>query len=144
VIFIEQKCGLFGHSLRLAYLGEAVFLIGSTEEALQRAHCALEVSRTQRERGHEAYVLRLFAEIAAHQEPLDVEAATAAYRLALGLTEDLGMRPLTAQCHLGLGLLDRRAGQHLLAERLLTVASAMFREMGISHWLKKAEAAMAH
>jgi hypothetical protein len=26
----------------------------------------------------------------------------------------------------------------------LTVASAMFREMGISHWLKKAEAAMAH
>ena len=135
---------MLGHSLRLAYLGEAVFLMGRTEEALQHAHCALEVSRTQRERGHEAYVLRLLAEIAAHQEPLDVEAATAAYRLALGLTEELGMRPLTAQCHLGLGLLGRRAGQHQLAERHLTMASAMFREMGISHWLKKAEAAMAH
>jgi hypothetical protein len=54
------------------------------------------------------------------------------------------MRPLTAQCHLGLGRLGRRASQHQLAARHLTVASAMFREMGISHWLKKAEAAMAH
>jgi hypothetical protein len=110
---------ILGHSLRLAYLGEAVFLMGRTEEALQHTHCALEISRTQRERGHEAYVLRLLAGIAAHQdqEPLDVEAATAAYRLALGLTEERGMRPLTAQCHLGLGLLGRRAGQHQLAER---------------------------
>jgi hypothetical protein len=61
-----------------------------------------------------------------------------------GLTEELGMRPLTAQCHLGLGLLGRRAGQHQLAERHSTVVSALFREMGILHWLKEAEAAMAH
>jgi tetratricopeptide (TPR) repeat protein len=134
---------MFGHSLRLAYLGEAVFLMGRTEEALQHAHCALEVSRTQKERGHEAYVLRLLAEIAARQEPLDVEAATATYRLALDLTEKLGMRPLTAQCHLGLGLIGRRAGQRQLAEPHLTAASAMFREMGMSHWLKKAESAKA-
>ena len=134
---------MFGHSLRLAYLGEAVFLMGRTEEALQHAHCALEVSRAQKERGHEAYVLRLLAEIAARQEPLDVEAATATYRLALDLTEELGMRPLTAQCHLGLGLIGRRAGQRQLAEPHLTAASAMFREMGMSHWLKKAESAKA-
>jgi tetratricopeptide (TPR) repeat protein len=132
---------MFGHSLRLAYLGEAVLLMGRTEEAFHHARCALEVSRTQREQGHEAYVLRLLAEIAVHQEPLDVEAAAAAYRLALGLTEELAMRPLTAQCHLGLGQLGRRAGQQQLAERHLTAASAMFREMGMSYWLEKAEAA---
>ena len=131
---------MFGHSLRLAYLGEAVLLMGRTEEALHHARCALEVSRAQQERGHEAYVLRLLAEIAAHQEPLDVEAAAAAYRLALGLTEELGMRPLTAQCHLGLGRLGLRAGQGQLAEAHLTAASAMFREMGMSRWLEKAEA----
>ena len=131
---------MFGHSLRLAYLGEAVLLMGRTEEALHHARCALEVSRTQQERGHEAYVLRLLAEIAAHQEPLDVEAAVAAYRLALGLTEELGMRPLTAQCHLGLGRLGLRAGQGQLAEAHLSAASAMFREMGMSRWLEKAEA----
>ena len=50
------------------------------------------------------------------------------------------MRPLVAQCHLGLGQLGRRAGQHQLAERHLTVASAMFREMEMAHWLEKAEA----
>jgi len=43
---------MFGHSLRLAYLGEAVLLFGRTEEALQHARCALEVSRIQHERGH--------------------------------------------------------------------------------------------
>jgi tetratricopeptide (TPR) repeat protein len=132
---------MFGHSLRLAYLGEAVLLKGRTEEALHHAHHALEVSRTQREQGHEAYILRLLAEIASHQEPLDVEAAAAAYRLALGRTEELGMRPLMAQCHLGLGQLGRRAGQQQLAERHLTVASAMFHEMGMFFWLEKAETA---
>jgi DNA-binding SARP family transcriptional activator len=132
---------MFGHSLRLAYLGEAVFLLGRTEEALQHARCALEVSRTQQERGHEAYVLRLLAEIAARQEPLDIEAAAAAYGLALALTEELGMRPLMAQCHLGLGQLGRRLGHTEVAERHLTAASALFCEMGMSHWLEKAEAA---
>jgi DNA-binding SARP family transcriptional activator/tetratricopeptide (TPR) repeat protein len=132
---------MFGHSLRLAYLGEAVLLTGRTEEALHHARCALEVSRAQQERGHEAYALRLLAEIAAHQEPLDVEAAVGAYRLAIGLTEELGMRPLMAQCHLGLGRLGLRAGQEQLAETHLTAASAMFREMGMLHCLEKAEAA---
>ena len=130
---------MFGRSLRLAYLGEAVLLMGNTEEALQHARSALEVSRTQKERAHEAYALRLLAEIAAHQEPLDVEAAASAYRLALDLTEELGMRPLMAQCHLGLGRLGLRAGQEQLAETHLTAASTMFREMGMSHWLEKAE-----
>ena len=132
---------MFGHSLRLAYLAEAVFLLGRREEALQYARSALEVSRTQQERGHEAYVLRLLAEIAARQEPLDVEAATAAYRLALALTEELGMRPLMAQCHLGLGQLGQRIGHPELAERHLTAASTLFRNMGMSRWLEKAEAA---
>src|SRR4029453_6479522 len=87
----------------------------------------------------EGYALRLLAEIAAHQEPLDDEAAASAYRLALALTEELGMRPLMAQCHLGLGRLGLRAGRAQLAETHLTAASTMFREMGMSYWLEKAE-----
>jgi DNA-binding SARP family transcriptional activator len=137
---VEQAASMksmFGHSLRLAYLGEAVLLMGRVEEALHHARCSLEVSRTQREQGHEAYALRLLAEIAARQVPIDVESATAAYHLALGLAEELGMRPLMAQCHLGLGQLGRRAGQHELAERHLTIAGAMFREMDMTRWLEK-------
>src|SRR5262249_15621108 len=86
----------FGDSLRLAYLAEAVMLMGRTDEALHHGRCALELARTQQEQGHEAYVLRLLAEITARQEPLDVGAAAAAYSPALGLAEELGMRPLAA------------------------------------------------
>ena len=134
---------MFGHSLRLTYLGEALLLMGRPEEALHHARWALETSRTQQERGHEAYALRLLAEIAAHQVPLDVEAAEAAYRLALDLTEQLGMRPLKAQCHLGLGQLGLRADQSELAEAHLSAASAMFHDMGMSQWLEKAEAGVS-
>jgi len=131
----------FGDSLRLAYLAEAVMLMGRTDEALHHGRCALELARTQQEQGHEAYVLRLLAEITARREPLDVDAAAAAYSRALGLAEELGMRPLAAQCHLGLGRLGQRAGQPQLTEPHLTAAAAMFREMGMSQWLAKTEAA---
>jgi len=134
---------MFGYSLRLAYLAETLLLMGRAEEALHHARGALEAARSQREQGHEAYVLRLLADIAAHQEPVDVEATTAAYQRALELTEQLGMRPLTAQCHLGLGLLGQRAARQQLAARHLTAATAMFRDMGMSYWLEKAEAAAA-
>jgi tetratricopeptide (TPR) repeat protein len=131
---------IFGHSLRLAYLGEAALLMGRIDEALHHARCAIEISRSQQEQGHEAYALRLLAEISAHQDPLDVDQAAEAYRLALGLAEELGMRPLAAQCYLGLGQLRRRADQHQLAEHQLALAGEMFREMGMLFWLEGAEA----
>jgi uncharacterized protein HemY len=53
------------------------------------------------------------------------------------------MRPLVAHCHLGLGKLYRRAGDHAKAEEHLTTASAMYREMDMGFWLEKAEAAYA-
>jgi DNA-binding SARP family transcriptional activator len=125
---------MFGHSLRLAYLGEAVLLVGQSKEAADHARCALEAARAQKERGHEAYALRLIAELTARQEPLDVKAGVTAYREALELAEELGMRPLAAQCHLGLGRLGRRAGEPALMQEHLTTADALYGEMGMSGW----------
>ena len=48
------------------------------------------------------------------------------------------MRPLTAHRHLGLGKLYRRTGKREQAEEHLTT---MYREMGMTHWLEKADAA---
>ena len=76
-----------------------------------RAHAAL--ARAQKEQGYEAYALRLLGSIAVHRHPTDVEPAEAHYRQALALADELGMRPLQAHCHLGLGTLyaeDRPAG----------------------------------
>jgi hypothetical protein len=118
----------------LAYLGEAALSVGQSEEAADHARCALEAARAQKERGHEAYALKLIAELTARQEPLDVKAGVTAYREALELADGLGMRPLVAQCHLGLGRLGRRASEQALMVEHLTAADALCREMGMSGW----------
>ena len=50
------------------------------------------------------------------------------------------MRPLAAHCHLGLGKLYRRTGNAARAQEHLTTAATMYREMGMTFWLEKAEA----
>jgi len=42
------------------------------------------------------------------------------------------MRPLVAHCHLGLGKVYRRAGNLGQAQEHLTIATAMYREMGMT------------
>ena len=52
------------------------------------------------------------------------------------------MRPLVAHCHLGLGTLHRRAGDQTKAQEHLTTAATLYREMGMTFWLEKADAAL--
>jgi hypothetical protein len=56
------------------------------------------------------------------------------------LAEELGMRPLVAHCHLGLGKLSRRIGERQQAEEHLRFALTMYREMDIRFWPEQAEA----
>jgi hypothetical protein len=55
---------------------------------------------------------------------------------------ELGMRPLIAHCHLGLGQLDRRTGEGVKADEHLTAAKMRYRQMGMTFWLAKAEAGL--
>ena len=82
----------------------------------------------------------LLGEIAAHSTPAEAEGR---YQSALALAAELGMRPLVAHCHLGLGELDCRTGDGARAQEHLTTAATMYGEMGMTFWLKKAEAALA-
>jgi hypothetical protein len=50
------------------------------------------------------------------------------------------MRPLVAHCHLGLGKLYRQTGKRQEAQEHLTIATTMYREMGMRVWLEHAEA----
>jgi hypothetical protein len=61
---------------------------------------------------------------------------------AFALAEELEMRPLVAHCHLGLGKLYRRTGDHQQALEHLTTATTMYREMDMRFWLEQAEAEM--
>ena len=62
------------------------------------------------------------------------------FETAQRLADQLGMRPLVAHCHLGLGKLYRRTGKREQAEEHLTTATTMYRDMGMTYWLDKAEA----
>jgi len=52
------------------------------------------------------------------------------------------MRPLEAQCHLGLGLLYRRVGNRQRAQEHVAAATVMFREMDMRFWLEQSQAEM--
>ena len=60
--------------------GEGYVLAGRLEEAMQLGQQALEVTRTQKQQGYQAYALRLLGDIAAHHTPPAVEAAERQYR----------------------------------------------------------------
>jgi tetratricopeptide (TPR) repeat protein len=131
------------YPLLVAHLGEAYLLAGRIADAGQQARQALERSRDLKQRGHEAYALRLLGEIAAQRQPLEAESAAAAYRQALILADELGMRPLQAHCHRGLGALYAATGQREQARSELTTAIAMYTSMEMTFWLPQSEAALA-
>jgi tetratricopeptide (TPR) repeat protein len=130
----------YDQSLRVAWLGEGYLRSGRIDEAVQVAQRALDLSRKHNERGNEAYTLRLLGEIAALEDPIDIGKAENHYRQALALAEELGMRPLSAHCHVGLGKLYRGTGNLQQAKAHLTNGVAMMREMAMGLWLETAEA----
>jgi class 3 adenylate cyclase/tetratricopeptide (TPR) repeat protein len=128
------------HLLGAIPLGEVALVIGEIEEAEQLGGHALDLARRHKQRGHEVYALRLLGEVAARRDPSDGQEAEAYYRSAIALANQLGMRPLIAHCHLGLGKLYRRTNRHEQAQEALTTATTMYREMDMRFWLEKAEA----
>src|SRR5262249_11754569 len=72
-------------SLRGTAFSEAYLLAGRLEEASTHAREALVLARTRKERGNEAWALRLLGEIAAQHKPSQPESAEDYYRPALTL-----------------------------------------------------------
>jgi class 3 adenylate cyclase/tetratricopeptide (TPR) repeat protein len=124
-------------------LGEAYLQAGRLEAAHALAEGVLALTRGHQERGNQAYALRLLGEIAARRDPPESAQAEAHYRQALALAEELGMRPLQAHCHLGLGTLYAAIGQREQARTVLSTAMALYRDMDMTFWLHQAEAVLA-
>jgi tetratricopeptide (TPR) repeat protein len=124
-------------------LGEAALLAGRIEEALTHATRALEFASTSKQRGNQAWLLRLLGEIAARREHVESESAEAHFRQALTLADELGMRPLVAHCHHGLGRLYGQTGRAEQARTAMAAAIDLYRAMDMTFWLPQAEAALA-
>jgi tetratricopeptide (TPR) repeat protein len=128
---------------RIAWLSEICHLAGRGEEAWQHAHQALDLARQQKTRGEEALALRQLGAVYAHTTPPDAMQAEAHYQQAVALAEELGMRPLVAHCHHGLGRLYGQTGRDEKARAALSAAIDLYRAMDMTFWLPQAEAALA-
>jgi tetratricopeptide (TPR) repeat protein len=128
-----------GHALRLVWQGEAYLGARQSEHAAPLAARALQIAQKHKEQGSQAYALRLLGDVAVSQDPCTPERAASTYRTALGLADGLGMRPLSARCHLALGQLAFRAGDRIQARNDLNAARSMLREMDMRRWLEQAE-----
>ena len=123
-----------------AWLAECHLVEGRIDQAADLAHHALERCRLHAEVGHEAWIRRLLGEIASRGEAADVTLAESHYREALAMADSLGMRPLVAHCHFGLGGMHGRRGHRAAAMEHLEIATAMYRDMKMEFWLAKATA----
>lgn len=88
-----------------------------------------------------AHALRLQGEVASQRG--EHETALARYAEALAEADVLGMRPLAARCHLGLGEVLRATGPPDQARTELNTAAEMLRAMAMPYWLARAEATLA-
>jgi class 3 adenylate cyclase/DNA-binding winged helix-turn-helix (wHTH) protein/tetratricopeptide (TPR) repeat protein len=141
-VVVSEDSGRGGNAT-MTILGEAYLLVGYLEDALQLAERALVLARDRKERGNQAWALWLLGEIATHRHPPDTLQAETSYQQALALAEALGMRPLQAHCHRGLGTLYAKTVRQEQARAALATAIELYRAMGMTFWLPQAEAALA-
>jgi class 3 adenylate cyclase/Flp pilus assembly protein TadD len=134
---------LANQPLFIANLSQGYLRTGRWEEATQSAQRALELARAHRSRVWEAHALHVLGDIAMHRDPPDLEQAEDHSRQALALADELGMRPLQAHCHRGLGTLYATTGQHEQARATLSTAIELYHAMEMQFWLPQAEATLA-
>lgn len=126
----------------LVALGYAYLSAGRSEDAARRAREALTACCQRTTRNVEANALHLIGDIAASREPPAPEDAAQHYAQALAVAGELGMLPLVAHCHLGLGKLYWRTDKREQARAYLTAATTMYSDMDMPFWLAQAEAGL--
>ena len=124
-------------AMRLAHLGEAYLHIGQVEQATSVAHLALQTSLNYHQRGADAWTQWLLGEINTRADNLG--AAEGHYCKAMALALKLGMAPLLAHCHFGLGKGHGRAGRNKQSWEHLVAAANLYRTLEMPSWIREVE-----
>jgi tetratricopeptide (TPR) repeat protein len=120
-------------------LAEAYSLAGRADEALIMSQNALDFALERSQRGTEAWALYVRGNVCASAGSRQLNEAGNAYQRALAVADELGMRPLSAQCRLALGGVQGQVGQVDRGRAQLNDAIGMFHEMGMQYWVGKGE-----
>ncbi len=139
---VESRRLLMQQAAVLVLLGQACLAADRLDEAAAVAQRVLALARERSQRGDEAAALRLLGEIA-ERTPGETETAVRHYQAAIALTGELGMRPLLARSHLGLGRLWLGIGERGRAEDELLAATRLFCEMDMGLWVHQTMATLS-
>jgi tetratricopeptide (TPR) repeat protein len=140
-IELQEAAGAFVDRAQWTRVLAGLYLrAGEVAEAETTGERALDFARRHGERGNEAWIRWVLGRVMMAREERD--AARRHFEAARDLAGELGMRPLVAHCHLGLGTLSARTGERRQAQEHLTRAAMMYREMDMPFWLAQAEAEM--
>ena len=93
------------------WLSQGLLGNGDLDRAAEVAERALALALTHKERGSQAWTLRLLGDIAFKRGQGAFEEAQDRYSQSLALAGELGMRPLQARCRLALGTMHGLAGR---------------------------------
>jgi hypothetical protein len=131
-----------GQALRMACVSAGYMVADRLEAAEAFAGRGLEFSHESKDQGSQAWLLCILGNLASRRSPFNAELVRANYTTALNLAQKLGMRPVQAHCHLGLGQIHARAKEFPKARSELLSAVELYRAMSMPFWLSKAEAAL--
>ena len=99
---------------------------GQIKAARREGQRTYDVSLAQEERAYHAYAARILGDIAAAGGGGNPENY---FSEAIEIASRFGMRPLLAQCDLGLGAWHRQLGDHARARARLTTAVSALRSL---------------
>ena len=139
---VESRRLLMQQAAVLALLGEACLFADHVDEASTAAQRGLTLARERGQRGDAAAALHVLGEAAARGS-LDIGEAEHHYLAAIALAGELGMRPLLARGHLGIGRLYVRTGDRDRAEDHLLTATRLFIAMDMPLWLRHAASSLS-
>jgi tetratricopeptide (TPR) repeat protein len=137
---VEAAAGMelmVDQAMRLVHLGEAYLHIDQVKQATSFVHLALQNSRDYHQRGAGAWAQWLLGEI--HTRDDDLGAAEGHYRKAMALASELGMEPLLAHCHFGLGKGYSRGNKNEQSREHLLAAAGVYRTLEMSSWVREIE-----
>jgi class 3 adenylate cyclase/tetratricopeptide (TPR) repeat protein len=145
---IEQahKLGDSHEVLSFALLSSFYFLLPAIglgpdriDATRRKAHEVRDIAMLRGERGSLAWLEHLLGDIAMASSPPDLAEAEKRYQAAAAIAGELGMRPLTMECHFGLGEVARSAGREDKARSEFSSALALAQAMQCAAAAEKAQ-----
>jgi tetratricopeptide (TPR) repeat protein len=134
---IHSDAGIFWLSLQFLLLGMLNFEFGELKTAQNSIQEAITLSQKNKEKQYEAYARLWLGRILGKNDLSQSNKAEEYILHGVKATDELELKPFSAQGYLFLGEHHLDRGQRDKAKENLRRAKEMFQEMGMDYWLTK-------